>query len=367
MPRLNVLIVDDDEIDRELVRRCLNREDQSVNIFECNDLPEAIRTFDENTIDIALLDLGLPSSTGLATLHAFREAAPDIPVVLLSGLEDESIAVKAVEDGAEDFIKKDGLEQIWLSISLKNAIHRHRLKRTLEVANLDLKQFAYVASHDLQEPLRAIFGYARLLRKNAANKLDEREIVLFQNIEEGAERMQNLIDGLLQYSQSSRDFSEWTMTELNGCVESACKNLHVLIEETDAILEVGKLPTVLGSRTLLTQLFQNLIGNAVKYRGEQQPRVVIEATSSSGFITVSVQDNGIGIAENYHKQVFGIFKRLHRREEYAGTGIGLALCEKIVEGHGGSIYIEPTETSGTRFVFRLPKLQKSSLGLIPAT
>ena len=228
----------------------------------------------------------------------------------------------------------------------------------LRRSNAELEQFAYVASHDLQEPLRKVASFCQLLEKRYGDKLDERGTEYIGFAVDGAKRMQVLINDLLTFSRVGRLNATETSVDLDTVVDSALANVAAAIEETGAVIErpVGGLPTIMGDPTLLTMLWQNLIGNAVKFRREGvAPRIVIECGSGEpGHWLFSVSDNGIGIAAEFSEKVFVIFQRLHGRDAYTGTGIGLALCKKIVEHHGGTIWIDNDYTDGTRFLFTLP-------------
>ena len=232
----------------------------------------------------------------------------------------------------------------------------------LRRSNAELEQFAYVASHDLQEPLRKVTAFCQLLEKRYRDQLDERGVEYIDFAVDGAKRMQVLINDLLTFSRVGRLNSAQTEVDLGTALEAALGNLSIATEESGAeIIRTGApLPRIVGDPTLLTMLWQNLIGNAMKFRRDGvAPRIVIECRRGTGseddddwFFTLS--DNGIGIAPEFVDKVFVIFQRLHGRDAYGGTGIGLALCKKIVEQHGGAIGIDTSYTDGTRFHFTLP-------------
>jgi signal transduction histidine kinase len=231
----------------------------------------------------------------------------------------------------------------------------------LRRSNTELEQFAYVASHDLQEPLRKIASFCQLLEKRYGDKLDEHGIEYIGYAVDGAKRMQVLINDLLSFSRVGRLGAIHTEVDLDSTLDDALENLATALEESTAEIVRPKqpLPRVLGDPTLLTMLWQNLIGNAVKFRHiDRAPRIVIDCREGTGERDrqwlLSVSDNGIGITEEFADKVFVIFQRLHGREQYAGTGVGLALCKKIVEQHGGTIRIDTSYTDGTRFEFTLP-------------
>ena len=229
-----------------------------------------------------------------------------------------------------------------------------RERRLLQESNADLQQFASVASHDLQEPLRAVSGFLQLLERRYADQLDEKGRGYIQKSVAGASRMSQLINDLLLFSRVSRSAEGFADVDLNEVVTETQKDLEQTIATSQARIDVAALPTIKGARPLLMQLFRNLIGNSIKYRSEANPQIEISSSIEDQVCTIRFQDNGIGIAEKYGRQVFELFKRLHRREEHSGTGIGLAICKRVVERHGGSIAIEQNEQPGTCFVIRLP-------------
>lgn len=231
----------------------------------------------------------------------------------------------------------------------------------LRRSNAELEQFAYVASHDLQEPLRKVASFCQLLEKRYGDKLDERGTEYIRFAVDGAKRMQQLINDLLAFSRVGRMNAAHADVDLGATLDSGLANLQAAIEETGAqiVRPDTPLPHIVGDPTLLALLWQNLIGNAMKFRKpDTAPQIVIRCEQGTGdregswFLSVS--DNGIGIEEEFVDKVFVIFQRLHGRDSYTGTGIGLAVCRKIVEHHGGSIWIDTSYTDGTRFCFTLP-------------
>lgn len=231
----------------------------------------------------------------------------------------------------------------------------------LRRSNSELEQFAYVASHDLQEPLRKVASFCQLLEKRYGDKLDERGTQYIAFAVDGAKRMQVLINDLLTFSRVGRVSDAHVRTELDVTLDAALTNISQAVEESGAeITRPESLPTIVGDPTLMIMLWQNLIGNAIKFRHEDRPveiRVDCEeiVDGDDEFWRFSVQDNGIGIAEEFADKVFVIFQRLHGRDVYTGTGIGLAICRKIVEYHGGEIWLDPQYREGSRFCFTIPK------------
>jgi PAS domain S-box-containing protein len=232
--------------------------------------------------------------------------------------------------------------------------------RELQRSNAELQQFAYVASHDLQEPLRIVANFTQLLAERYASQLDvdAREFMAFAV--GGAVRMQALIQGLLSYARVGAHAGSFEPVDCNEALARAEWNLQASIVENGALVSHEDLPVISADATQLVQLFQNLIGNAIKFKGANPPRVHVSAVRRADDWVFSVRDNGIGIAPQYAERIFGIFQRLHRPEEYPGTGIGLAICKKIVERHGGKIGIESEPGNGSRFFFSIPAAGKKA-------
>jgi PAS domain S-box-containing protein len=224
----------------------------------------------------------------------------------------------------------------------------------LERSNKELEQFAYVASHDLQEPLRAIAGMVQLLQQHYQGQLDERADEYIHLTVEAATRMQKLINDLLAYSRVGRRGIKFEQTDMEKVLKTALANLTVTIRESDAVVTHEPLPTLVANSTQLAQVVQNLIGNGIKFRGERPPEVHISAQELDDAWRFEVRDNGIGIDPQYHQRIFQIFQRLHGRKDYPGTGMGLSLCQKIVENHGGRIWVESEAGQGSRFYFTIP-------------
>ncbi len=241
------------------------------------------------------------------------------------------------------------------------AIERRRFEQELELraadlarSNAELEQFAYVASHDLQEPLRAVTSYTQLLSRRYSGQLDAKADEYIAFAVEGATRMQQLIKDLLMYSRVGTRGNELVPVDFLAVFEAAVANLEVAVAESGATVTHGELPTVSGDFTQLAQLLQNLISNALKYRSDRVPVIHVSADRQNGNVLFAVRDNGIGIDQRYSDRIFQLFQRLHTRDEYPGTGIGLAICKKIVERHGGRIWVESAPGQGSTFYFTIP-------------
>lgn len=279
---------------------------------------------------------------------------------LTTGRIEENEDRMVTEEGKRVFLARkvpirdeDGQIVGLLGIS-RDITERKRLEEELERSNADLEQFAYVASHDLQEPLRMVSSFVQLLARRSKGKLDPdcEEFIGFAV--DGAERMRVLIDDLLAYSRVGRQEIPADSVPCGAVFERVTTNLRAAIEESGAVLSHDRLPVVKGSEVLLGQLLQNLIANALKFQGQERPEVHVGVERADGEWLVSVRDNGIGIDPKHFERIFAVFQRLHGRSEYPGTGIGLAICKKIVERHGGQIWVQSSPGSGSTFFFTLP-------------
>ncbi len=308
---------DDIEADREYVRSLLSGNIQTFSLEKrlvCKD--EAVRWAN-------------------VTVSAMRDAK-GTPQYLICAIED---------------ISERKLVQELLQASLDT---QTRYAQELTRSNAELEQFSYVASHDLQAPLSTIAGYAQLLEKRCHNQLDAQGNKFIRNIVNSCGRMQALIDDLLEYSRVGRSEKPFDVIDCNLVFEDACANLQLAIRQDQASVTRGDLPRVRGDSFQLLQLFQNLIGNAIKYRSSEAPMVHVGASRQGDSWVFSVQDNGIGIAEQYHPRIFQLFQRLHSQKQYSGTGIGLAICQRIVDRHGGRLWVESEPNRGSTFYFSIP-------------
>jgi signal transduction histidine kinase len=250
-------------------------------------------------------------------------------------------------------------ERILQELSAVKQAHTELDARTqdLERSNTELEQFAYVASHDLQEPLRKVASFCQLLERRYKGKLDDRADQYIGFAVDGAKRMQVLINDLLAFSRVGRIVREPVVVSCDAVLEQAMANVSGAIELAGATVESDPLPTVSAEVPLLTAVFQNLISNALKFHGDEPPHVRVSAKPAGEFWEFSFADNGIGIDAEYAERIFVIFQRLHNKADYPGTGIGLAMCRKIVEYHGGTIWLDTAVESGSRFCFTLPVIK----------
>lgn len=264
--------------------------------------------------------------------------------VRLTSLRWQAVEVKAALE----------LRKAIVNIVLRQADELAQLAHDLELSNAELKKFAYVASHDLQEPLNQVANYVQLLEMRYEQLLDEDAKEFISFAVEGVSLMQTLIDDVLAYSKVDMQAIEFELTNVETALERALTNLRKRISETGAVITHDQLPTVMADGTQLMQLFQNLIGNAIKFRSDQAPEIHIGASRLEDEWLFSVRDNGIGIDPQFRDRIFVIFQRLHTRDEYPGTGMGLAICKKIIECHRGRIWVESKLGEGATFYFTIP-------------
>jgi PAS domain S-box-containing protein len=260
----------------------------------------------------------------------------------------------AVEDGP------GGIHQVQSIIEETEEFHAAqdelaRRSQALSRSNAELEQFAYVVSHDLQQPLGMISSYLELLEESAGDDLDGEARNYFDRAVRGAERLQEMVDAVLGYARVDSQGRDFTAVDLSEVVDEVIRGFDDVISETDAVVSRDELPTVLGDASQIHQLIQNLIGNGLKFAADRPPRIHIGVDEDASVWTVSVRDNGIGIEPTATDRIFVMFQRLHTQDEYPGTGIGLAICKRIVERHGGRIWVESRPNRGSTFMFTVPK------------
>ena len=357
--KLRVLLVEDEPADVELVLRALRHGGLEASEDIAQTAEEFTRLVRRDSYDVILADYKLPSWNGMGTIEVLRQEGLDIPVILVSGALGELTAVECIKEGAADYVLKDHLarlpEKVRRALREKKVREeRKQFQQELARSNRDLEQFAYVASHDLQEPLRMVATYTQLLAERYRGKLDAEADKYIHYAVDGALRMQKLVQDLLTFSRAGRQGGAFESTDCNVVLQASLKNLEAAIQESHAVVRQDELPVVMGDGSQLIQVFQNLIGNAVKFRGSEAPVIRVSADAQGKEWVFSVADNGIGIAAEHKEKVFVVFRRLHTREEYAGNGIGLSICEKIIEHHGGRIWVESEPGRGSNFQFTLP-------------
>lgn len=309
------------------------------------------------TIIVVILALGLRAAA-IRPLHSIAAQARRVA----GGDFDHEVAVlgpQEVTDLADDVnsMRKRILHELSATQAANTVLEAHTAE--LKRSNSELEQFAYIASHDLQEPLRKVASFTQLLQRRYQGQLDARADQYIEFAVDGAKRMQALINDLLSYSRVGRSSRQPALVSSDAALGQARANLAAQLEESGTTIESGHLPLVLAEMPLLTAVFQNLLSNALKFHGEQPPHIVIEVSRDGPFWLFSLADNGIGIEPAYADRVFVIFQRLHERSAYPGTGIGLAMTRKIIEYFGGRIWLDAAFAGGARFLFTLPVAEEA--------
>lgn len=359
----------------------------SLDSYICTNVAELGKKFEEGAGVILISEEALNPET-ITTIKektGLQPAWSDIPIILLTNRSHEKKTVEIFQAfgmNANVHLLERTFRPVTLVSLVQVALRARRrqyevrdllnslkqseenLKKSaqeLNQSNKELEHFAYIASHDLQEPVRMVANYADLLRVRCENKLDNDEKTYLGYAIQGAERARHMIKSLLEFSQVGNKYASFKVIVLDDVIRTATENLKLALEESQACLEIQSLPKIRGDMFQMIQLFQNLIGNAVKYRSEASPRISVSAQMQDEEWVFTVQDNGIGISPEYHQKIFELFQRLHPKDKYQGAGLGLAICKKIVELHGGRIWIESEVQKGSKFRFTLPALQEEAL------
>jgi signal transduction histidine kinase len=321
-------------------------------VGEAADGAEAIPRIGESEADVVVLDLSMPGMDGFEAIPRIREHSPDVGIVVFSALDANAVGETACRRGADRYVEKgQPFEEVREAI--REARERRRTPEARAHADLDIAQFASVASHDLAEPLRVIAGFANLLERRYRGRLDEEGDRYISAILDGTDRMQALLDALRAYSRVEEAELAPEVVNCSELVGAAADALGQAVDEAGATISFDALPVVVGEPSLLGNLFQNLLSNAVKFRGEDPPEIRVEAERRDSEWRFSVSDNGRGIDPNEAPRVFEMFQRLSTRD-IPGTGVGLTICRRIVERHGGRIWVEPRPGGGSVFRFTLP-------------
>jgi signal transduction histidine kinase len=399
---IKILLFEDNPGDAGLIEEMVNDSaNYSYELKIAETMEEGMDLLKVDSYNLILLDLGLPDSDGINTFLNVQRENSAVPIIILTGLNNDNIGVEAVKMGAQDYLTKGSVDAELLERSIKYSIERNKVqlelqkyrdnleekveKRTEELdkankrlkieiedhkkteiklekylaelkrSNKELQQFAYVASHDLQEPLRMVASFTQLLEKKYKGQLDSDADEFIKYAVDGAQRMQLLINDLLAYSRVSTRGEEFQLVDLDKAFNESLQNLKMSIDENEAKITIDPLPTIVADQIQIIQLFQNLVGNAIKFRGDETPEIHMAAEEGEDEWIFRVIDNGIGIDSQHSQRIFRVFQRLHERDKYPGTGIGLSICEKIVERHGGYIWVDSKPGNGSAFCFTISK------------
>lgn len=324
---------------------------QSINCLMPTDRMEEIKAIGARLAEGKSVDV-------VETVRVHKDGTPLHVLISVAPLSDPYGKIIGVSSIIHDITKRKMMELAQQKLNERLAA----TNRKLEENNQELKHFAYVASHDLQEPLRAVSSYVQLLARRYAGQLDDDADDFIAFAVDGAERMKTLIDDLLTYSRLNRDEQPLVPVSLDNVMEIVCRNLQIMIEDSSCDIRIMPLPTVFGNENQLVQLFQNIISNGIKFQKKNvRPIIEIRSVQQNEEWVISIHDNGIGIDAQFQEKIFEIFQRLHSRDDFSGTGIGLSICKKIVKGHGGEIWVESTPGEGATFYFTLPMLKETAV------
>ena len=358
----HILVVEDNAGDLAIL--CETLQGEGFHVIGCSSAAEALEHVRRRDFGVAVVDYRLPDLSGAQLLEQIRNFDDEVRVIIYTGPASYDSIKEAFNLGAFAY-----LEKLSDRSELLRHVHRACLERvdryaadleravdarTEELArsNRELENFASIVAHDLRSPLLTISGYCQLIQEDCGERLDAAARDYLDQVVRGAVRMNRLIDDLLEYSRAGRSLAPFHPVEMQSVLTQAVANLEAAIQKRNAEVEIGPMPTVVGDQTQLVQLLQNLIGNAVKFGGDESPRVRVGASPDAGGWRFAVEDNGIGIAKEHFERIFQTFQRLHG-QEYPGTGIGLAICKKIVERHGGRIWLDSVVGKGATFHFTL--------------
>jgi len=365
MQRISQVLVVEDSMPK-LRQLCDTLRDEGFHVIGCGSAAEALVHVQNDDFGVAVVDLRLPDLSGTQLLRRIRDFDEQVRVIIHTGDDSYDSVKEAINLGAFAYLDKHGD-----SAELLRHVHRACLERvdryaldleravaqrTEELArsNHELENFASVVAHDLRSPLLTISGYCQLLQEEFGEELHKSAHDYLCQIINGTARMNRLIEDLLEYSRAARSEHPPEWVDMDSVVVQAKANLEASIRAHHASVEVGPMPKILGDQTQLVQVFQNLIGNAIKFRREgEPPRIRLSASHDGAAWQFAGEDNGIGIEKEHFDSIFQTFHRLHG-QEYPGTGIGLAVCKKIIERHGGRIWLDSVCGRGTTFYFSLP-------------
>jgi light-regulated signal transduction histidine kinase (bacteriophytochrome) len=354
MKTAKILNVDDHEAGRYARTRILTR--AGFQVEEASTGQQALIAVRERPPDLVLLDINLPDIDGFEVCRQIKNhpESERIPVMFLSAARLADLDVVAgLEHGGDNYLREP-VDPAVLIAAVRALLRVKDVEEELVRSNEQLRQFAFVVSHELQEPLRMVKSYTQLLSQRYKDRLGSEANEFMDVTVAGVNRMEKFISDMLYYAQAVEAEIDMKLFSCQTAVDWAMLELQSAIADSGASVTLDELPVVVGDPMRLSQVFRNLIGNAIKYRGDQPPEIHIMCEEQNSEYLISVRDNGLGIEPKYFENIFVLFKRLHGRER-SGSGVGLAVCKEIVERHGGRIWVESTPGRGSTFCFTLPK------------
>lgn len=379
---LTILLIEDSDLQAQVIQRELAHSRKTAfSVETASRLADGLERAARGGIDAVLLDLNLPDSQGVETFARLSARAPALPVVILTISDDDALALEALRKGAQDYLVKDEINSALLSRVIRYALERKRIEAALRLAqselevrvqertaeltrsndalkrsNIELVMFASSASHELQEPVRKIVGFADLLKEESGGRLDARGLDYLRKIRDGGLRLGELIGSLRELTRVTTSSPPSETVDLDVVLGDVLGDVAPRLIEIGGRVEAAALPALKGDALQLGQLFRNLIGNSVKYRDPARPLLVEIAArrTEPGWIEITVTDNGIGFEQSYAERIFQPFQRLHGLGKYEGIGMGLAISARIVWRHGGTISARSEPGKGSVFTIRLP-------------
>lgn len=373
MKKQKIMIVDDVPQNIQLAAGILKSEDREI-VFTRDSL-SALEMAEQEQPDLILLDVMMPDLDGYEICRRLKqtESTREIPVIFITAKTDSEGVIEGFAAGSADYIvkpfrAKELIARVQTHLTLRQtqkdlkiyAEGLSLLNKKLKASNENLDHFASLVAHDLNEPLTTLTGFLEIFASEYLELLPEQGREFLLQMQKSSERMARMISDLLDYSRLSSSKQDFALTDFRELLSQAMANLQSLIEREKAKITFTALPELPANRAQMVRLFQNLLGNAIKYRGKKSPEIQVSATESESEWIFAVKDNGIGIDKKFYTKIFKIFQRLHEsEEEYQGTGIGLAACQKIVENHQGRIWVESEVGQGSVFYFTLPKIHVS--------
>lgn len=361
---IRILLVEDSPDHAVFFRAALGKSfDHAHQIDTAVSLADCYRQMDGTHYDLVVLDLGLPESDGLETIERFyRDRGPNNPVIVLTASSGNGIGENSLRIGAIDFLTKGEFGADQLARAVRYGLERWRQRMELEEAQRNLKSFAHVAAHDLKSPVKSIGLYSGLLKEMMQNRgASEEEMEYLGFVEVFTEQAERLVDSLLHFSLLGEKAVSLGEVDVAALAQQAVSILSARVDQDDALIEIDELPKAQADAGLLLHVLQNLIGNAIKYRGAASPRVKVEGTVRGSEVEYSVSDNGRGIDPKYFGRIFEPFKRLGGAGNQEGVGLGLAICQRVIDAHHGRIWVESEPGVGSTFKFTLPALVDSEL------